>query len=212
MTKYISNIVRIFKTDVGDPQQLLIDEFNGMPPDAPGILTFTLSAPNPGGPVSFTSRVFDDPSGLDKYMAAVQNSSDERKKHVADINAKCVSVRFRIVRVIKEGKYVGANPPAIMVRNFIRPKRGYLDEVTSMLTSTIENAPDDRTSPTLTLSTTGQQGLLTLSGLNESLAAAEETYERFQSAQGEPARKRMSDITEGSVRVPFFILGNTIEM
>jgi hypothetical protein len=145
-------------------------------------------------------------------MAAVQNSSDERKKHVADINAKCVSVRFRIVRVIKEGKYVGANPPAIMVRNFIRPKRGYLDEVTSMLTSTIENAPDDRTSPTLTLSTTGQQGLLTLSGLNESLAAAEETYERFQSAQGEPARKRMSDITEGSVRVPFFILGNTIEM
>ena len=81
-----------------------------------------------------------------------------------------------------------------------------------MLTSTIENAPDDRTSPTLTLSTTGQQGLLTLSGSNESLAAAEETYERFQSAQGEPARKRMSDITEGSVRVPFFILGNTIEM
>ena len=212
MTKYISNIVRIFKTEVGDPQQLLIDEFNGMPTDAPGILTFTLSAPNPGGPVSFTSRVFDDPSGLDKYMAAVQNSSDERKKHVAAITAKCVSVRFRIVRVMKEGKYVGANPPTIMVRNFIRPKRGYLDEVTSMLTSTIENAPDDRTRPTLTSSTTGQQGLLTLSGPNESLAAAEETYERFQSAQGAPARKRMSDITEGSVRVPFFILGNTIEM
>ena len=212
MTKYISYIVRMFRTDVGNPQQLLIDEFNSMPTDAPGVLTFTHSAPNPGGPVSFTSRVFDDPSGLDKYMAAAQNSSDERKKQVDDINAKCVSVRLRIVRVIKEGKYVGVNPPTVMVRNFIRVKRGYLDEVTSALASSIENAPDDRTSPTLTSSTTGQQGLLTLSHATESLAAAEEMFEQFQSAQSEPARKRSSDITEGGARVPFFILGNTIEM
>ena len=145
-------------------------------------------------------------------MAASQNSSDERKKQVDDINAKCVSVRLRIVRVIKEGKYVGVNPPTVMVRNFIRVKRGYLDEVTSALASSIENAPDDRTSPTLTSSTTGQQGLLTLSHATESLAAAEEMFEQFQSAQSEPARKRSSDITEGGARVPFFILGNTIEM
>ena len=70
MSKYISNIVRIFKTDVSNSQQLLIDEFNSMDTDAPGILTGTLSAPNPGGLVSFTSRVFDDASGLDKYIAA----------------------------------------------------------------------------------------------------------------------------------------------
>ena len=81
-----------------------------------------------------------------------------------------------------------------------------------MLTSTIENAPDDRTRPTLTSSTTGQQGLLTLSSPSENWAAAEQTYERFQSAQEEPMRKRMSDISEGRSRVPFFILGNTIQM
>ena len=137
---------------------------NGMPTDAPGILTFTHSAPNPGRPVSFTSRIFDDPSGPDKYMADVQNSSVERKIQVDEINAKCVSIRLRIVRVIKEGKYVGANPPIIMMRNFIRAKRACLDEVTNLLAATIDNAPDDRTKPTLNSSTTGQQGLLTLSG------------------------------------------------
>ena len=49
LTKYISNIVRIFRTDISDRQQLLIDEFNTMPTEAPGILTFILRAPNPGG-------------------------------------------------------------------------------------------------------------------------------------------------------------------
>ena len=212
MSKYISNIVRIFKTDASNSQQLLIDEFNSMDTDAPGILTGTLSAPNPGGLVSFTSRVFDDPSGLDKYIAAAQSGSDERKKLVEDINAKCVSIRFRTVRIIKEGQYVGPNPPRIMVRNFIRAKQGYLDEVMRNLESSIDNIPSDRTRPTLTVSTTGRPGLLTLSIPFESLAAAEETFEQFQSTDGEPARKRGADITEGSIRVPFFILSNTIEM
>ena len=183
-----------------------------MDTDAQGILTASLSAATPGGPVSFTSRLFDDASGIDKYLAAVQNSSVERNKQVSDIDAKCSSARLRIVRVLKQGKYVGSNPPTVMVRNFIRPKRGCADEVISIIGDVIDNVPEGETSATLTESTTGETGLLTLSIPSENWQAAEERYSRFRSTLGRPIAKRMMDITESSSRVPFFILANTIEM
>ena len=212
MAGYITNIVRNFRPDAGNPMQLLIDEFNSMDTDAKGILTASLSAATPGGPVSFTSRLFDDASGIDKYLAAVQNSSVERNKQVSVIDAKCSSARLRIVRVLKQGKYVGSNPPTVMVRNFIRPKRGCADEVISIIGDVIDNVPEGETSATLTESTTGETGLLTLSIPSENWQAAEERYSRFRSTLGRPIAKRMMDITESSSRVPFFILANTIEM
>ena len=212
MAGYITNIVRNFRPDAGNPMQLLIDEFNSMDTDAQGILTASLSAATPGGPVSFTSRLFDDASGIDKYLAAFQNSSVERNNQVSDIDAKCSSALLRIVRVLKQGKYVGSNPPTVMVRNFIRPKRGCADEVISIIGDVIDNVPEGETSATLTESTTGETGLLTLSIPSENWQAAEERYSRFRSTLGRPIAKRMMDITESSSRVPFFILANTIEM
>ena len=212
MAEYITNIVRNFRPDAGNPMQLLIDEFNSMDTDAQGILTASLSAATPGGPVSFTSRLFDDASGIDKYLAAVQNSSAERKKQVSDIDAKCSSARLRIVRVLKQGKYVGSNPPTVMVRNFIRPKRGYADEAISIIGDVIDNVPEGETRATLTESTTGETGLLTLSIPSQNWQAAEERYSQFRSSLSRPIAKRMMDITESTSRGPFFILANTIAM
>ena len=63
-----------------------------------------------------------------------------------------------------------------------------------------------------TESTTGRYGLVTISIPYENAAAAEEGYDWVRSAAGTPRAKRMSDITEDSVRVPFQILHSDVQM
>ena len=139
------------------------------------------------------------------------NSSDERKALVQRLSEKCTSTTFRISRLIKEGNYVGSNPPSCLVRNYIKVKRGYIDEAIEIMSSFIDNIPDDRTKPVLSESTTGRSGLLTLSIPYETFAAAEEGYARVRENSGTPMGKRLAEITQENMRVPTFILHSTIQ-
>ncbi|MFL2784297.1 MAG: hypothetical protein ACJ0BL_04635 [Dehalococcoidia bacterium] len=213
MSKYFTVFVRAFKPSAAGTNFMaeVVEEFKSLELNAPGVVTGTGYAQGFPGPVAVLSRLHEDASGIDSYHSAVMNSSDERNALVQRLSEKCISTTFRISRLIKEGNYVGSNPPSCLVRNYIKVKRGYIDEAIEIMSSFIDNIPDDRTKPVLSESTTGRAGLLTLSIPYETFAAAEEGYARVRENSGTPMSKRLAEITEENMRVPTFILHSTIQ-
>ena len=171
-----------------------------------------MAAPNPGGPIGVISRILDDATGIDSYFEAIQEQMPKRQAQLQELGSKCTSLRMRLVKVHKDAEYAGSNPPKVLVRNFIRAKRGHLDELISVIESFIDDIPSGRTKPAFTEATTGRYGLVTISIPYENAAAAEEGYEWVRSGASSPRAKRMSDITEDSVRVPFQILHSDIDL
>ena len=211
MSKYITNLVRTFKLGEGVPT-LMVDEAKSLDFSAPSIVTGTMAAPNPGGPIGVISRILDDATGIDSYFEAIQEQMPKRQAQLQELGSKCTSLRMRLVKVHRDAEYAGSNPPKVLVRNFIRAKRGYLDELISVIESFIDDIPSGRTKPAFTEATTGRYGLVTISIPYENAAAAEEGYEWVRSEASSPRAKRMSDISEDSVRVPFQILHSDIDL
>ena len=211
MSKYITNLVRSFKLGEGAPT-LMVDEAKSLDFSAPAIVTATMAAPTPGGPIGVISRILDDATGIDGYFEAIQEQMPQRQAQLQELADKCTSLRMRLVKVHRDAEYAGSNPPKVLVRNFIRAKRGHLDELISVIEGFIDDIPSGRTKPAFTETTTGRYGLVTISIPYENAAAAEEGYDWVRSAAGTPRAKRMSDITEDSVRVPFQILHSDVQM
>ena len=213
MSRYFTNFIRAFKP--GAPRSIVqdvIEEFNSVELDSQGVVAGTFYSPiHPSG-VVFLSRALDDASGIDKYHEAVRNSSETRQKLVAKLSEQCASTKMRISRVIKEGNYVGSKPPTCIVRNYIKAKRGHLDEVIDTISSFIDEIPEDRTKPLLTESTTGRSNMLLLSIPFESFGAAEDSYALQRSTWGTARGRRLSDITEENVRIPTQIFHSNIQM
>ena len=211
MSKYIMNLVRNFKLGEGLPT-LMVDEAKSLDFSAPAIVTATMAAPTPGGPIGVISRLLDDATGVDSYFEAIQEQMPNRQEQLQELNAKCTSLRMRLVKVHKNAEYAGSNSPKVLVRNFIRAKRGYLDELISIVESFIDEIPSGRTKPAFTEATTGRIGLVTISTPYENAAAAEEGYDWVRSGASSARAKRMADITEDSARVPFSILHSDLEI
>ena len=64
MSKYITNLVRNFKLGECLPT-LMVDEAKSLKFSAPAIVTATMAAPTPGGPIGVISRILDDGTGID---------------------------------------------------------------------------------------------------------------------------------------------------
>ena len=176
MSKYITNLVRTFKAGSNN-QSLLVEEAKSLDFQGPVIVSGTMSAPNPGGPVGMISRILDDAASIDSYFEAIQTQMPQRQDLLQQIGAACTSTRMHVLKVHRETEYAGSNPPTVLVRNFIRAKRGHLDELLETVTSFIDGIPSGRTKGALTETTTGRYGLNTISVPYESNAAAQEGYE-----------------------------------
>ena len=211
MSKYITNLVRIFKPGEGHPN-LMVEEAQSLEFPGDVIVTSTMSAPNPGGPVGVISRILDDASGIDKYFEAIQSQMAQRQGQLQEIGAKCSSTRMHILKVHREAQYAGSGSPSVLVRNFLRAKRGNLDELIATIESFIDDIPEARTKPAFTETTTGKSGLVTISVPYENVAAAQEGYEWVRANATSARARRMSDITEDSARVPFQILHSNVQM
>ena len=211
MSKYITNLVRTFKAGSNN-QSLLVEEAKSLDFQGPVIVSATMSAPNPGGPVGMISRILDDAASIDSNFEAIQTQMPQRQDLLQQIGAACTSTRMHVLKVHRETEYAGSNPPTVLVRNFIRAKRGHLDELLETVTSFIDGIPSGRTKGALTETTTGRYGLITISVPYESNAAAQEGYEWVRAGGTSSRAKRMADITQDSARVPFRIFHSNVEM
>ena len=97
-----------------------------------------------------------------------------------------------------------------LVRNFLKVKRGYLDEAIEILDATFDDIPSDRTKPLLSENTTGRGNILVISTPYEDFAAAEEGWLRVRAMAQTTRGQRLLEITEESVRIPTIILHSTL--
>ena len=209
MSKYFTNFMRVFKPGLGTAKEV-IEEFESLDLDAPGVITATPFAPREGGITFVLTRVFQDASGIDAYNQAIIGATESRQKLVNDLSAKCLDTTMRISKEIRPANYVGSKSPTCLVRNFLKVKRGYLDEAIEILDATFDDIPGDRTKPLLSENTTGRGNILVISTPYEDFAAAEEGWLRVRAMAQTTRGQRLLEITEESVRIPTIILHSTL--
>ena len=210
MTKYYTSFIRVFKPGLGTAKEV-IEEFESLELDAPGVVTGTPFAPTEGGITFVLSRVFNDASGIDKYNQAIMGASEARQQLVNRLSEKCINTTMRISREISPPTYRGAKPPTCLVRNFIKVKRGHLDEAIDLLTSNFSEIPEDRTKPLLTENTTGRSNLLVITTPYENFETAEEGWLRVRGMSGTSRGRRLAEITQESMRIPTLVLHRTLQ-
>ena len=209
MSKYFANFIRVFKPGLATAKGV-IEEFQSLELDAPGLVTATTFAPKEGGLTFVLTRVFENASGIDAYNQAILGASENRQNLVNDLSTKCTDTSMRISKEVRPGNYVGGSQPAYLVRNFIKVKRGYLDEAIDILSTTFDEIPDDRTKPLLSENTTGRGNILVISTPYETFGAAEEGWLRVREMAQTTRGQRLLEITEESVRIPSIILHSTL--
>ena len=95
MSKYFTNFMRLFKPGLGTAKEV-IEEFESLDLDAPGVITATPFAPREGGITFVLTRVFQDASGIDAYNQAIIGATESRQKLVNDLSAKCLDTTIVI--------------------------------------------------------------------------------------------------------------------